>query len=495
MLPWNIEPTQIHSSGTPRPTTPPRTTTPIRAMVFDNPCPTAMTARIEHQDSQTAEPHCAVRTGEIGAVASLLGSPPEPIEIGAGAVVLLDGTLDVEGPPVDGLRIRLGELEQDVEGYGVPPPPGEEGTRWWASVEVPHSTAKGLSAVSLVADVGGTPIELDLGSLELIERLQEPEAEVQSESRIAICMATYEPAGDQLRRQIDSIRAQTRRDWICLISDDASSDGGVRGVAGGDRRRSALRRLPRGGAARLPPQLRALAADGPGRDRADRARRPGRPLGPRQARGAGRSPRPQPAPLRWPTATCGSPTTDGEILSETYWYLRRNSCDDIASMLVANTVTGAASALPPQLLDVALPFPPGNRHEVVYHDHWLALCALAGGEIAYLDRADLRLRPPPRLDHDPGSKRMASPAAGDGRSGAPAVAPADPPHSDAQSTVPSWRSIYLGRYRLIRQLAAMLELRLGNHIAADKRRTCAGSPRPRARRSRSSGSSAARYGR
>jgi len=427
-----------------------------------------MTARIEHQDSQTAEPHCAVRTGEIGAVASLLGSPPEPIEIGAGAVVLLDGTLDVEGPPVDGLRIRLGELEQDVEGYGVPPPPGEEGTRWWASVEVPHSTAKGLSEVSLVADVGGTPIELDLGSLELIERLQEAEAEVPSESRIAICMATYEPAGDQLRRQIDSIRAQTRRDWICLISDDASSEEAfaeLQEVIGDDRRFVVSRAAERVGFLRnferslrmVPAGIELIALS----DQDDRwdddklealvdllDRNPAASLVYSDMRIA---------------------TTEGEILSQTYWYLRRNSCDDIASMLVANTVTGAASVFRRTLLDVALPFPPGNRHEVVYHDHWLALCALAGGEIAYLDR--------PTYDYarHPGSITI--------RAQSEWLAP---PQGMAarvrlrwrrmtrrirmRNDRPSWRSIYLGRYRLIRQLAAMLELRLGNHIAADKRR-------------------------
>ncbi len=42
---------------------------------------------------------------------------------------------------------------------------------------------------------------------------------------VAICMATYEPDPEMLRRQIDSIRAQTHRHWICLISDDGSVPG------------------------------------------------------------------------------------------------------------------------------------------------------------------------------------------------------------------------------------------------------------------------------
>ena len=56
----------------------------------------------------------------------------------------------------------------------------------------------------------------------------------------------------------------------------------------------------------------------------------------------------------------------------------------MASLLVANTVTGAASLFRRELLDLALPFPP--RHGTPYHDHWLAAVALASGRIAYVDR-------------------------------------------------------------------------------------------------------------
>ncbi len=55
----------------------------------------------------------------------------------------------------------------------------------------------------------------------------------------AICMATYEPAIELFRRQIDSIRAQTHRNWVCVISDDGSAPHHVerieRAVAGDPR--------------------------------------------------------------------------------------------------------------------------------------------------------------------------------------------------------------------------------------------------------------------
>ena len=55
-------------------------------------------------------------------------------------------------------------------------------------------------------------------------------------------------------------------------------------------------------------------------------------------------------------------------------------------MMVTNNVTGAASLFRRELLEVALPFPPGGTGQELYHDHWLALCALAQGPLAYVDR-------------------------------------------------------------------------------------------------------------
>ena len=51
----------------------------------------------------------------------------------------------------------------------------------------------------------------------------------------------------------------------------------------------------------------------------------------------------------------------------------------LASMLIANTITGAAALFRRELLDVALPFPdtPGFQ----FHDHWLGVAALAAGDV------------------------------------------------------------------------------------------------------------------
>ena len=74
----------------------------------------------------------------------------------------------------------------------------------------------------------------------------------------------------------------------------------------------------------------------------------------------------------------------GRVLRETLWQGRRVNATDLASMVVANTVTGAATLFTRELAELALPFPetPGFQ----FHDHWLGVVALAAGDVAYVDR-------------------------------------------------------------------------------------------------------------
>jgi hypothetical protein len=52
--------------------------------------------------------------------------------------------------------------------------------------------------------------------------------------------------------------------------------------------------------------------------------------------------------------------------------------------LISNTIVGAACLIRRRVIDRALPFPDGPGWD--FHDHWLALVALALGEVAYVDR-------------------------------------------------------------------------------------------------------------
>lgn len=197
---------------------------------------------------------------------------------------------------------------------------------------------------------------------------------------VAICMATFEPDPPLLERQIASIQGQTHGGWTCLISDDGSAAERLellQRLTGGDARftissgeerlgfyrnfERALRMVPPGA------EFVALA------DQDDRW---------------------YPEKLEALLAACGEARLaysdmrivdeEGRVLSETFWRGRRNNHTNLASLLLNNTVTGAASLFRRELLDLVLPFPPQVGD--AFHDHWIASVALATGTVAYVDR-------------------------------------------------------------------------------------------------------------
>jgi hypothetical protein len=197
---------------------------------------------------------------------------------------------------------------------------------------------------------------------------------------IAVCMATFEPEMTLFAEQVRSLREQTEPRWICLISDGGSSPGSLaamRAVLDGDprfvvseahERLSPYRNFER--ALTLVPGAAELVALA---DQDDRW---------------------YPEKLAVLRAALGQAmlaysdqrlvTADGQVLRDSLWHGRRHDRTNLASLMVANTAPGAAMLFRRSLLDRALPFPelPG----IPYHDHWLALVALAGGELAYVDR-------------------------------------------------------------------------------------------------------------
>jgi hypothetical protein len=76
---------------------------------------------------------------------------------------------------------------------------------------------------------------------------------------------------------------------------------------------------------------------------------------------------------------------NGTVLAESFFGRRRNNTSDLRQMVFANTVTGASAMFRRELLARALPFPP-SPGTVSFHDHWLAVVAVASGELEYIDR-------------------------------------------------------------------------------------------------------------
>jgi glycosyltransferase involved in cell wall biosynthesis len=202
-----------------------------------------------------------------------------------------------------------------------------------------------------------------------------------SEPLVAVCMATYEPPEGLFERQVESLRAQTYTNWVCLIHDDGSTAGAterIRQVIAGDGRfvfaqnaervgfyrnfERCLRRVPQGAAfVALADQDDYWYAD---KLEALLARfEPGVSLVYSDMRLVDEA---------------------GKRLADTFWTQRQNQYTDLTSLLVANTVTGAAAMFRRELLEYLLPFP--EAAGPTYHDHWVACAALALGEIRYVER-------------------------------------------------------------------------------------------------------------
>jgi glycosyltransferase involved in cell wall biosynthesis len=202
----------------------------------------------------------------------------------------------------------------------------------------------------------------------------------QASPLVAICMASYEPDPALLERQLDSIRSQTHEDWVCLISDDGSSPERfelLRSLTAADPRftlEAAPQRL--GFYLNFERALGMVPAEAEFVALADQDDDwyPEKLAALLAGRGG--------AELVYSDMRIVDEA--GRVVSESFWQGRRNNHTDLASLLLANTVTGAASLFRRQLLELALPFPPPVGDP--FHDQWLAAVALASGEIAYVDR-------------------------------------------------------------------------------------------------------------
>lgn len=310
---------------------------------------------------------------------------PLPAELppGTSTALFLIGTCAAEREPLEGLEVLVDGRPHPVSAFAMPGAGGER-SRFWATVPVRAGAAASPVTVGLRARLpSGELAEVELGRIAVAEAgrvVTAREYPTSREDTIAVCMATFEPDMDLFRAQVNSLRAQTDRDWICLISDDASTPERfalIEAELAGDGRFLVSRSPERLGfyrnferALRMVAGIHRLVAlcDQDDRWQADKL-----------------------ATLR---AAIGDAVlaysdlrlvrADGRVLSETLWRGRSNNHTDLAAMLVANTITGAATLLRRELLDTLLPFPDSPGFQ--FHDHWLAVAALATGEVAYVDR-------------------------------------------------------------------------------------------------------------
>jgi glycosyltransferase involved in cell wall biosynthesis len=346
-----------------------------------------------------------------------------------------------------------------VDALSPDAPPGSLLSGFWAVVPITPGEPGDELVLGVRARLAdGSEQSAELGRVrvkELDPPLELEPSEPGTEPFVCVCMATYEPSLPLFRRQVDSLKAQSHRNWVCVVSDDCSGPGRYKAIE------RELEGDPRFVVSRSPERIgfyrnfeRALSMT---------------PAGAEYVALADQDDRWDPDKLETLLGGIGDAQlvysdarivdSEGRVLSDTYWQARRNNHEDIASVLMANSVTGAASLFRRKLLDSALPFPPGQFHH--FHDHWLGLTALALGDVEFVDRPlyDYTQHGDAVLGHE-NANRMAR--LGERLRGW---------RRPLRDRVRLWRLTYFVDACRLLQLATILELRCGKRIAAAKRRS------------------------
>jgi glycosyltransferase involved in cell wall biosynthesis len=250
---------------------------------------------------------------------------------------------------------------------------------FWAIVPVEARPSPGRIELTVEVELAdGSTHRASLGEIEVVERPGPSSAA--RPGLIAVCMATFDPVPELFRAQVETLRGQTDREWICTVRDDGSRPeryAAIEEVVGDDPRFRIIRGEERLGFYRnFERLLEAVPAEAGLVALCDQDDRwyPDKLATLRAALGD--------AALVCSDTRLVGPR--GEVLSETLWSGRSNNVDNLVSLLITNSIPGAATLFRRRVLDAALPFPSGTGMQ--FHDHWLAAAALATGPIAYVDR-------------------------------------------------------------------------------------------------------------
>jgi len=418
------------------------------------------------ESSSTAAPAASGEGLELGLDFPL----PGELAVGAGTALFVCGwcfcpradirslsfLVDGEAQPVVDHRMPRGDV---LRTFG-PAFARSYRSGFWGIARIPSRERDGACELLLRARLDdGAEIVAELARIRTVARVAEPlavrEPEPSAGPLVAICMATYDPPIELFRRQLESIRAQTYPNWICVVSDDCSSaeglgtvqeeiDGDGRFVVSRSPRRLGFYHNFERALALVPHGAEYVAmADQDDYWHPDKLETLLGEIGAAQlvysdARLVGR---------------------DGEMIAATYWGERRNNHSSLTSLLLANAVTGGASLFRRALLDYGLPFPHGQFEH--YHDHWVALTALAIGEVAFVDR--------PLYDYTQHGRAVLGHAeANRMRSVLDRLRTLG---FTPRERVRRWRARYFADYWRLVQFATVLEMRCGDRMTSAKRRS------------------------
>jgi glycosyltransferase involved in cell wall biosynthesis len=409
------------------------------------------------------------------------GEIPERVAVGRGNLLFVSGACFHPVSRVRRLSVVLNGVAHDVAASGLARPdvfaahfPQRDprgfsfASGFWALVPLPTISHPLRTELHVQATLrNGNVCGKTLGVITLEPRPADPVTRPAHgptpAPRIAICMATYNPPLELFARQVQSIRDQTLDDWVCVVSDDGSRPAaieGIRDILGKDPRFSLHQSPARLGFYRNFERALSLA-----------------PRGVEFVALSDHDDRWHPDKLESLLARFDDETSlvysdmniideTGTVRSTTYWTTRPNRYDSLASLLLANTITGAASMFRARLLEYLLPFP--QKLGDPFHDHWLASVALSTGRVAYVDR--------PLYDYVQHSSNVLghyAPARGSARATATRLLRALSPggsRARLRSTLAGWSVIYYGDVLRVKLLARVLQLRCGALLGGDKAR-------------------------
>jgi glycosyltransferase involved in cell wall biosynthesis len=279
---------------------------------------------------------------------------------------------------------RAGKVDRDPDSP-LDPELRSYRSGFWATVPIGPCERPGELELGLTARLeGGGTARAELGAIPIVDRPAPSSAGrppgPADPALIAICMATFNPDLELFRAQIESIRAQTDRGWICLISDDRSEPelfDAITATVAGDERFLVSRAEGHLGFYRnferalrmVPAEIELVALS----DHDDRWY-PDKLEALRAAIGT--------AELAY--SDLRRVDAAGRVRAESLWEGRRSNRTNLASLLISNSIVGASCLLRRRVIEHALPFPSGPGWD--FHDHWLALVALALGDLAEVDR-------------------------------------------------------------------------------------------------------------
>ena len=192
-----------------------------------------------------------------------------------------------------------------------------------------------------------------------------------------VCMAVFRPDEVLLARQVASIRAQTFRDWNCIVGIDGAdprAEALLRSlVTGDDRFNIVVYEQNIGFYGNFERVLREVSASAKWVALSDQDDE----WFPEKLERL--------VPLLDEASLAFGQAHVVDRLRNQPPTLTRRRVPTLPGELIDNQVTGSACVFRRELLSLALPFPEWTRY--AYHDHWLGVCALACDGIAAVDEA------------------------------------------------------------------------------------------------------------